>query len=74
VQPRTCSPRTLLESVTGSGHLHASSTAHAVRMRIKTLCNFRSKPNPSKEMVTEALPILDPRTVWVLSTMTEAKI
>jgi hypothetical protein len=25
-------------------------------------------------MVTEALPILDPRTVWVPSTMTEAKI
>jgi hypothetical protein len=43
-------------------------------MRIKTLCSIRSSSNPSGEMVAEAAPILDPCTMWVRSTMTEAKI
>jgi hypothetical protein len=43
-------------------------------MRIKTLSFFRSRPNLSEEMAAEALPIPDPRTVWMPSMMTEAKI
>jgi hypothetical protein len=43
-------------------------------MRIKTLVFFRSRSNPKRGMAAAALPILDPRTVWVPSTMTEAKI
>jgi hypothetical protein len=43
-------------------------------MRIKTLCTFRSKENPSDEMAVAATSIPDPQAVWVRSTMTEAKI
>jgi hypothetical protein len=43
-------------------------------MHIKTLCTIRSNPNPSGEMAAEAASIPDSRTVWVRSTMTEAKI
>jgi hypothetical protein len=43
-------------------------------MRIKTLCSIRSNLNPSGEMAAEATSIPDPHTVWVQSTMMEAKI
>jgi hypothetical protein len=36
-------------------------------MRIKTLCQFKSKPKPSSEMAAEAACIPDPRTAWVRS-------
>jgi hypothetical protein len=43
-------------------------------MHAKTLCNIRSSANPSSGMAAEAASILDPQTMWVRSTMTEAKI
>jgi hypothetical protein len=45
-----------------------------LRMRVKTLCHIRSNINPSGEMAAEGASIPDPQTVWVRSTMTEAKI
>jgi hypothetical protein len=43
-------------------------------MLVKTLYTIRSSANPSGKMAAETASIPDPQTMWVQSTMTEAKI